>query len=302
LLAALAIYAFFGQRGASTPDSSPDHARDSSQTAPATMTEVPVEAHDDAQEVAGRLESQQSLRKVRDPVTTVAGTLTIGRADQSGARQVVSLDGVAIPALRDDVITLVHRAMFSDREIVVGFTQCKGPVAPCGLPQPFWLELRAGLPPKGRRAPGLWVGAGKGAGTAVASTDGVEVDLGLWNGERRRASLTPAGNIAVTRRREPRRPLSQAECTTVIMAAESCATSRDCSSFRSSARPISATQWQRLTRLYHESTGLDAASFRALCVRSCELGLTPSNGFVRQRVCNGAPPGQWPADNPAAGL
>ncbi|MBK6348745.1 MAG: hypothetical protein IPF50_02560 [Proteobacteria bacterium] len=54
--------------------------------------------------------------------------------------------------------------------------------------------------------------------------------------------------------------------------------------------------------LYHETTGLDAASFRALCVRSCELGLTPSDNFIRQRVCSGAPPDQWPPDDPAAGL
>jgi hypothetical protein len=256
----------------------------------------------DVQDVARRLESQESLRKVREPVTTMAGTLAIGLASQPDARQVVLLDGVAVPALRDDAITLAHRAVFADHEIVVGFTQCKGTVAPCGVRQPFWLELRAGLPPTVRRATGLWVGAGTGAGTVVASTDGVDVDLGLWNGERRRASLTATGDIAVARKREPRRPLSQAACSTVIKAAESCATSRDCRSFTSSARPISATQWERLTRLYHESTGLDAASFRALCVRSCELGLTPSDGFIRQRVCSGSPPGQWPADNPAAGL
>jgi hypothetical protein len=55
-------------------------------------------------------------------------------------------------------------------------------------------------------------------------------------------------------------------------------------------------------RLYHETTGLDDAAFRALCVRSCELGLTPSRGFVRSNVCNGARLGQWPPAGQAAGL
>ena len=190
--------------------------------------------------------------------------------------------------------------MYSDREIVVGFTRCNGTIAPCGLQQPFWLELRPGQPPTVRRATGLWVGTG--AGAAVASANGVQVDLGVWNGERRSATLTAAGDVTVARKREPRRPLNRADCATVIKAAESCATSRDCRSFKSSARPIPASRWERLTRLYHESTGLDAAAFRALCVRSCELGLTPSDAFIQRRVCSGAAPGQWPPDDPAAGL
>jgi hypothetical protein len=136
----------------------------------------------------------------------------------------------------------------------------------------------------------------------IVSADGVRIDLGVWNGEHRSATLTAAGDIAIARKREPRRPLSRADCATVIEAAESCATSRDCRSFASSARPISSSRWQRLTRLYHETTGLDAASFRALCMRSCELGLTPSDNFIRQRVCSGAPADQWPPGDPAAGL
>jgi len=39
-----------------------------------------------------------------------------------------------------------------------------------------------------------------------------------------------------------------------------------------------------------------------LCVRSCELGLTPSDEFIQRRVCSGAAPDQWPPDDPAAGL
>jgi hypothetical protein len=54
--------------------------------------------------------------------------------------------------------------------------------------------------------------------------------------------------------------------------------------------------------MYHESTGLDVAVFRTLCERSCEFGLTPSMGLIRRNACNGAQPGQWATDDPAAGL
>jgi hypothetical protein len=249
-----------------------------------------------------RLESQEVLITARLPIATTVGNLTIGHTDESAARPVVLLDGVAVPGLRNDAVSLTHRTVYSDREIVVGFTKCNGTIAPCGVQQPFWLELRPGQPPTVRRATGLWVGSGTGAGRVVASANGVQVDLGVWNGERRSATMTTAGDVAVARRRDPPRPLNRTDCATVIKAAESCATSRDCSSFKSSARSIPTSRWERLTRLYHESTGLDAVAFRALCVRSCELGLTPSDAFIRQRVCSGAAPDQWPPDDPAAGL
>ena len=167
-----------------------------------------------------------------------------------------------------------------------------------GPRQPFWIELRAGLPPNVRRVPGLW--ASSGAGSVTAAGSDVHVDLGVWDGERRNATLTAAGNLLVSRTREPSRPLNRVDCATVARSVEACASSRDCSSFASSARRISPSQWARLTRLYHESTGLDGAAFRALCVRSCQLGLTPSRGFIRTHVCGGAPSDQWLAREPAA--
>ncbi len=298
LLAALAIYAVIDRQDATTPDLPIVRAPVEPQPLPAPPTTERRAAH----AVAGRLESQEVLDKSRLPIATLAGVLDIESTNGSGGRPVIQLDGQPLDDLRDDEITVVRRAVYSDREIVVGFTRCNGTTAPCGRRQPFWLDIRPGLPPDVRRAPGLWVGAGTGAGAVVVSADGVQIDLGVWNGEHRSATLTATGDIAIARRREPRRPLSRADCATVIRAAESCATSRDCRSFGSSARPIPSAQWQRLARLYHETTGLDAASFRALCVRSCELGLTPSDNFVRQRVCSGAPADQWPPGDPAAGL
>ncbi|MBK7904241.1 MAG: hypothetical protein IPJ97_15835 [Proteobacteria bacterium] len=298
LLVALAFYIVIDRQDPATPDLPMVHTQVEREPVPATPTTVRPAAH----AVASRLEAQQVLDKSQLPVATLAGILAIESVDGPDARPVILLDGQPLPGLRDDEISVVRRAVFSDREIVVGFTRCNGTIAPCGRQQPFWLELRAGLPPDVRRAPGLWVGSGTAAGAVAVAADGVQVDLGIWNGERRLATLTAAGDVTVARTREPRKSLSRADCATVIKAAESCATSRDCGSFQSSARPISSSRWQRLTHLYHETTGLDAGSFRALCVRSCELGLTPSDNFIRQRVCSGARPDQWPPDNPAAGL
>ncbi|MBK6348818.1 MAG: hypothetical protein V9E93_19100 [Steroidobacteraceae bacterium] len=298
LLGALAVYAVIDRRQPPTPDPPMVRAEVTREPVPAT----PATVSPAAPAVASRLEAQQTLDKSQLPLATLAGVLDIGPVDESDARPVILLDGQVVPGLRDDTISVVHRAVFADREVVVGFTRCDGTTMPCGRQRPFWLELRAGLPPDVRRVPGLWVGSGNGAGAVAASTNGVQIDLGLWNGERRSAALTTAGDILVARKREPRGSLSRADCATVIQAAESCATSRDCRSFNSSARPIPSLRWRRLTDLYHETTGLNAASFRALCVRSCELGLTPSDNFIRQRVCSGAPPDQWPPDDPAAGL
>jgi len=130
----------------------------------------------------------------------------------------------------------------------------------------------------------------------------VAIDLGRWNGEHRTARLTPSGNIVIARTALEIRPLTRADCTVVARSLEACAASRDCSSFAKSAERIPVSQWVQLTRMYHESTGLDAAVFRGLCVRSCELGLTPSLNLIRSSACSGAELGQWLVGGPAAGL
>lgn len=247
-----------------------------------------------------RLLSQQDLRPSSLPLQTTAGTLEIVKAHDDAAANIVLLNGAAIAGLRAAKVSLVRRAVYTDRDVIVGFTQCNDTAAPCAQRQPFWLELRAGAPPNLRRMPGLW--ASTNAGSVTATDGGVQVKLGVWDGERRTAVFTVAGNIVITRTPEPRRPLSRADCATVIQSAESCASSRDCTSFASSARRITPARWTQLVRMNHESTGLDSAAFRALCVRSCELGLTPSHSFIRRNVCAGAQSGQWSATDPASGM
>jgi hypothetical protein len=246
------------------------------------------------------LRSQQSLASARLPVETTAGRLNIAEGGDGGRSRVITLDGNAIPKLRDDLIVLAHRVVYSDREIIVGFTQCNGDAPPCGLRRPFWLELSKGSPPSVRQVTGLWSVSRNGA--VSATSDGVRIALGVWNGERRVATLTMAGDIEVARMREARGRLGQADCGTVAATLEACARSRDCRSFAGSARPIPRSQRTRLTRIYHETTGFDATAFRRLCIRSCQLGLTPSRAFIRANICSGARADQWPADDPAAGL
>jgi hypothetical protein len=293
LLAALAVYAVVASWASRTRAPT---AEATAQPAPAAA----ATARPATEKIPSHLVSQQDLRKTPVPLATSLGTLAIAPAAGGGDGKLVQLQGAAIPGLRDDAVTLVHRAVFSDREVIVGFTRCDGAEVHCGLQHPFWLDLQSGSGPSLRRMPGVW--ASTGAGSVTATDSGVQVNLGVWDGERRAATLTATGNLVVSRTPEPVRPLSRADCAAVIQAAESCASSRDCSSFASSARPIPAPRWANLMRLYHETTGLDDAAFRALCVRSCELGLTPSRGFIRSNVCNGARPGQWPPAGQAAGL
>jgi hypothetical protein len=293
LLAALAVYAVVASWASRTRAPA---TQVTAQPAPAAT----AMARPATTKIPGRLVSQQDLRKAPVPLETSLGALTIVPAADGGKGYIVVLKGVAIPGLRDDAVTLVHRAVFADRDVVVGFTRCDGADVPCGLRQPFWLELRTGAKPLLRRTPGVW--ASTGAGAVTAADTGVQVKLGVWNGDRRNATLTAAGDIVVSRTPAPGRPLSRADCAAVIQAAESCASSRDCSSFAGSARPIPAPRWAHLMRLYHETTGFDGIAFRGLCVRSCELGLTPSRGFIRSNVCNGARPEQWPPAGQAAGL
>jgi hypothetical protein len=278
------------------PEPVPTRAGASAVPAPLPQENVRPEP----QRTGYRLASQQELRPSSLPLQTTAGTLKIAKAHEDPQASIVLLNGAAITGLRAGKVTLVHRAVYPDRDVILGFTQCNDTAAPCTQRQPFWLELRDGAPPNLRRMPGVW--ASSDAGSATATDGGVQVKLGVWDGERRTAVFTVAGNIVITRTPEPRRPLSHTDCATVIQSAESCASSRDCTSFASSAQRIKPAQWTQLVRLNHESTGLDSAAFRALCVRSCELGLTPSHGFIRRNVCAGARPGQWSATDPASGI
>lgn len=268
------------------------------QAGPAAITQPAVP--DVAQRPVAELMLSQALPPEAEPVATVAGTLgVVDRAD--GHCRVVTLPGDrVVPGLCEEQVVLAHRAVYRDRDVVVGFTRCDDPDAPCGRQRPFWLELRAEAPPAVRRIDGLW--AGSSPPLVTASADGVQVDLGLWDGERRRVTLTGTGNLRVEREPEPIRALDRADCAAVVRSLEACATSRDCSTFALSAQRIQPADWTRIVRAYHESTGLDAEAYRRLCVRSCELGLTPSAGLVRDAACRGAEPGQWSSDDTTDGL
>jgi hypothetical protein len=244
--------------------------------------------------------SAQSLQATDTTIETLAGALSILPAADGGCQRIGLPDGDTVPDLCEDSIVFAHRAVFPDREVIVGFASCDDAGAPCGMRRPFWLELRSGTPPLLRQMPSLWAGSSKPV--ISVSSAGVRIDLGTWNGERRLATLSAAGNLVVERSLAPVRPLNQSDCALVARSLEDCAASRDCSSFAASAQRIPSSRWARLARAYHESTGFDVAAFRTLCVRSCELRLTPSLGLVRRYACNGARPDQWPLDDPAGGL
>ena len=238
-----------------------------------------------------RLLAFEDLRLARRPIATIAGPLDIVTRPGPPAVSMVTVSGKGLDPSRGESIVLAHRSVFSDREVIVGFSDCASATSACERKEPFWLLLRKSAPPVLKRSPG--VRANQTAGTVTAAASGVHVDLGLWDGVRQTATLTSLDDVYLTRVVEPSRPLAGAECRAVAAALESCAASRECGSYEEIVRTIPPARMQTLQRLFHETTGLNAATFRTVCVRSCELGLTPTSGMVRREVCAGSAPQQW---------
>ena len=291
------------------PEDRPAEARSQEASAVAAserhMTAIPVPTPEPASRPAQvKLESQVSLQGARLPIETRAGPIEIGAdiesAGSSKLLKLLVIDGKPFAGLRDDAIALAHRATYSDREVLTGFARCAGTRPPCGVRRPFWLVLRPNQPVEFHEAPGIW--SSSTAGAVQAAEDGVRVNLGTWNGQRRAATLTLAGTVEISRQPARIVPLKPAECAVVAASLEACASSSDCRTPAASARPIPRRSRDRLNRIFHEQTGLDAAAFMSLCVRSCELGLTPSENFIRTNACSGASRGQWTASDPTVGL
>ena len=238
-----------------------------------------------------RLLAFENLRSARRPIATIAGPIDVVTRSGSPSVSVVTVNGTVLDESRAEINVLAHRSVYSDREVIVGFSDCASPTPACERKEPFWLLLRRGTPPVLKRSTGLR--ANQGAGSVTAATSGVHVDLGLWDGVRQTATLTSLDGIYVARVSERPAPLGRDECRSVTAALESCAASRDCGSYDAIVRSVPAARMAIVKRLFRETTGLNAQMFRTVCVRSCELGLTPTNSLVRREVCGGAAPGQW---------
>ena len=240
----------------------------------------------------------EDLRSARQPIATIAGPINIVTRAGPPRLSLVAVNGKTLQQSGAPVNVLAHRSVYADREVIVGFSGCTDATSACGRKEPFWLLLRNSKPPVFKRSPGLR--ANQNAGAVTAAPSGVHVDLGLWDGVRQTATLTSLDGIYITRVKESPAPLSLADCRAVAAALESCAASRECDGYESVTRSIPAARMANVERLFHESTGLNAPMFRTVCVRSCELGLTPTDRLVRREVCGGAAPGQWAQSAPGA--
>jgi hypothetical protein len=238
-----------------------------------------------------RLLAFEDLRSAPLPISTIAGPIDVATRAGPPRVSLVTINGTPLDASRAEINVLAYRSVYSDREVIVGFSDCTGSTRACERKEPFWLLLRKATPPVLKRSPGLRANQSAGAVTAVSS--GVHVDLGLWDGTRHTATLTSLNDVYVTRVAERPAPLSDADCGAVAAALESCAASRACGSYEAVVGSVPPARLSAVRRLFHETTGLNAAMFRSVCVRSCELGLTPTNTLVRREVCGGATPGQW---------
>jgi hypothetical protein len=238
-----------------------------------------------------RLLAFEDLRSARRPIATIAGPIDVVTRTGPPRSTLVAVNGRTLDESSAPFNVLMHRSVYADREVIVGFSDCASGTAACERKEPFWLLLRKSQAPQFKRSAGLR--ANKSAGAVTALPSGVHVDLGVWDGVRQTATLTSLDDIYVTRVNEAPAPLSGADCRTVAAALESCAASRDCGSYETITQSLPPARMAQIRRLFHESTGLNAPMFRSVCVRSCELGLTPTSALVRREVCGGAAPGQW---------
>jgi hypothetical protein len=221
-------------------------------------------------------------------VTTALGTVWIVRR---AGLEIPAVDRRTVDDVGAPSIAFKHLADFGQRIVFTGFASCASSSPQCMGSAPFWLVLRDGKEPRLVRSSGSAVA--RASREVVALPSGIHVDLGVWNGIHRSALLTSGDTPWLVATKEPRRRLDRNECLQAQRALDSCAAVRSCGSFAAIARGIPAQRTSAVRQLFHETTGLNAAGFRSVCVRSCQLGLTPTRSFVQQRVCNGADPGQW---------
>jgi hypothetical protein len=227
-----------------------------------------------------------------------AATLPIATRD--GRLSIATVDGYAVLRINDQnlgqsrarAIRLTQHAAFSDRDIVTGLTDCEQVQPGCPGRVPFWLTLLDDDVEYRR----LDARTASGAGEVTTLPSGVHVDLGVWDGVRRTGMLTSHGDPWLVSVQEPARRLDRNECRDVQRALEACAAIRGCRSLSGISSALSASHVANVRRLFHETTGLDSSGFRSVCLRSCELGLTPTREFVQRRVCSGAQPDQWQKD------
>jgi hypothetical protein len=244
----------------------------------------------EAQPVSPAPPRSRDLRSARPPVVTRAGMLSVAR---SGGTAVMRINDETLGETRARAISLHQQTFYDDREVITGLADCPATAARCNGRIPFWLTLRDGEIDY-QRLDAAAATAGSGQVTSLPS--GVHIELGVRDGLRRTALLTSRGDPWLASVAEPKRRLDRNECRQVLRALESCAAIRGCRSLSGIARALPAAQVENVRRLFHETTGLDASGFRSVCLRSCELGLTPTRAFVQQRVCSGALPDQWQKD------
>jgi hypothetical protein len=238
-----------------------------------------------------RLLAFEDLRSAPLPIATIAGPINVATRAGPPRVSLVTVNGNTLAESRAEINVLAYRSVYSDREVIVGFSDCTSSARACARKEPFWLLLRKAGPAVLKRSPGLRANQSAGAVTAVPS--GVHVDLGLWDGVRQTATLTSLDGIYVTRVAERPAPLSGADCQAVAAALESCTASRVCASYQVIIGSVPPARLSAVQRLFHETTGLNATMFRSVCLRSCELGLTPTSALVQREVCGGAASGQW---------
>lgn len=231
-------------------------------------------------------------------VQTVAGPLAIVGLQGSILEQ-LTLNGERVD-LDDNLMTFVAISRHGDQDIVLLASQCNG--SACGYLDLAFVRLSA------NRAPAVETSESfrfptddhEALRAGVASWAGqTRVALGLARGAQVTASIGPDRPLEIAREWAPIEPLAADDCSGVVESLQFCAkfgtpcTEAPFSQFPGNCPGASLAMYRQVGYLANHTTGFDLPAFAHACSRASQLGMAPSDEFIRQEICSGADPVQW---------
>lgn len=243
-------------------------------------------------------------------VQTVAGQLAILNLRDSIGVQQLTLNGESVD-LSNDFLTFVAISRHGNQDIILMASQCGG--SACGSLDLAFIRLFSNGAPTIETSDAFRYPTDEHEAlrAGVTSWTGqIRVALGLSRGALVTAGIGPDRPLEIARDWAPIEPLAADDCSGVVETLKFCATfEKPCTdaSFREFPHNCSdapMTLYRQVSYLANHTTGFDLPAFAHACSRASQLGMAPSDEFVRQEICSGADPAQWSdaseSDNAAA--
>ena len=231
-------------------------------------------------------------------VATVAGPLAIVPA-KSQDQLTLAGKRLALPGPYFSLLA-IHR--HPDQDVVLIGMRCN---AACTYQDLAFVRIFKTRAPLVEMRPDFRVPSGEFDSLArhiTFTTDATTVELGLEKGSRISARIGASQPLELVRSPAKAIALSSGECWLVRSMVSACAGFRtpcrdaDFKTFPQNC-PGATTQMRRtVIRLADQTTGFDAPAFAKVCVKASQLGIAPSDDFIRREICSGADRRQWQGD------